>query len=134
MARGGMKQDVIILAFETYRMEDKEVQGEFTNSAKIWYLPDIDLSNLDNEAREGNISKGVKPVSESLPYSQLENIVSVPGVYELTSRMQEVTTENQFGKKKHNAIKPVCVKYIGEARLEIIDSNKVVAERKGKIK
>jgi hypothetical protein len=113
-----MKAQYLILSADTYRMQNNET-GEYNDGLNIWYIPENDLTNIDNEARNNNISKGVKPAQASFPIETSKKLFDVPGVYEFTVRMETVSKKNDFGSKMLQTIRPIDIDYVGNVKLEI---------------
>lgn len=70
-----MKQNIIVLSVNPYRMNDN---GRTNEGVSIRYLPTDALAPVVNS----DFSLGTRPAKDNLPYSFKDLFVTAPGLYE----------------------------------------------------
>jgi len=93
-----MEQKVILIYGKPYNFPDKET-GEIKEGLTLQYILTDNL-----KANKDDITYGYMPVKVSMPLKQQENIVSIPGLYNMEFTMAATS--------KGAVLKPTNLKYI----------------------
>lgn len=123
--RGASKKKGILLYVDTYKIPGKE-PGEVNSGLKGMYFPDESLEdwNRDEQARDGNIIRGMEPMPISLPFEYKDKLVSVPGMYYFTEEYKRIKTKNEYGEKLHQGITITDIEFVGDIMLEVVQPDK----------
>ena len=109
-----MKQNCLILYSNSYSYMNRE--GRLVEGLYIDYIYSDNLEQKeDSEAiARGDIDRGYRTANNRLPYTQKNNIKTVPGIYELTFKMD-------IDRNRNATTVPIEVKFIHEVKLSPVN-------------
>ena len=108
---GNMKGNFTILFASAYSFVQSNGanKGEKVEGLNISYIADDDLS--PSEDREAG-TFGIEVVSDNIPYSELPNLKSVPGVYECSFSMKNVKVKKNDVQLTIPRVKVTSIKFV----------------------